>query len=68
MLYFAFLAVCFFGPRLIGHIQPDSLADRLFSAVFGMPPLALIAVCVLLLSLLVWAAVRMLLTMRVTFP
>ena len=68
VLYFAFLAVCFFGPRLIGHIQPDSLADRLFSAVFGMPPLALIAVCVLLLALLVWAAVRMLLTMRVTFP
>ena len=68
VLYFAFLAVCFFGPRLIGHIQPDSLAARLFSAVFGMPPLALIAVCVLLLALLVWAAVRMLLTMRVTFP
>ena len=68
VLYFAFLAVCFFGPRLIGHIQPDSLADRLFSAVFGMPPLALIAACVLLLALLVWAAVRMLLTMRVTFP
>ena len=68
VLYFTFLAVCFFGPRLIGHIQPDSLADRVFSAVFGMPPLALIAVCVLLLALLVWAAVRMLLNMRVTFP
>ena len=68
VLYFAFLAVCFFGPRLIGRIQPDSLADRMFSAVFGIPPLAMIAVCGLLLVLLVWAAVRMLLTMRVTFP
>ena len=68
VLYFAFLAVCILGPRLIGHIQPDSLADRMFSAVFGIPPLAMIAVCVLLLTLLVFAAVRMLLTMRVTFP
>ena len=68
VLYFAFLAVCILGPRLIGRIQPDSLADRMFSAVFGIPPLAMIAVCVLLLTLLVFAAVRMLLTMRVTFP
>lgn len=68
VLYFTFLALCFFGPRLIGHIQPDSLADRIFSAVFGIPPLAMIAVCVLLLALLVWVAIRMLLTMRVTFP
>lgn len=68
VLYFGFLALCILGPRLIGHIQPDSLADRVFSAVFGIPPLAMITVCALLLVLLLWAAVRMLLTMRVTFP